>query len=82
MKRRKRFGCLLFARRNVLAEVRLEEVPVELSAANPAQSTTGWGGPYTTPAEGGLSYTTVPEPGTVCLAGIALVGVGCFRRRK
>jgi hypothetical protein len=52
------------------------------SAANPAQSITNWPGPYTTPAGGGLSYTTVPEPGTVCMAGIVLVGVGCFRRRK
>lgn len=55
------------------------------SAANPLQSTTGWSGPYTTPAGGGLSYTVsaVPEPATLGLVGLAVVGlVGCFRKRK
>src|SRR5215211_3651721 len=47
------------------------------AAANPHQSTTGWGGPYTTPADGvgaALSYTTVPEPVSAALAGLALMG--------
>jgi hypothetical protein len=53
------------------------------AAANPNQSTTDWGGPYTTPAGGGLVYTTVPEPATIglmSLAGLALLGFS--RRRK
>ena len=43
------------------------------SAANPLQSTSGWSGPYTTPAGGGLTYTTtsVPEPASICLLGLA-----------
>lgn len=53
------------------------------SAANPSQSTTGWSGPYTTPAGGGLSYTTVPEPTSICLVGlVALSLAGGSRRRK
>jgi hypothetical protein len=53
------------------------------SAANPSQSTTGWSGPYTTPAGGGLSYTTVPEPTSICLVGLAALALsGSSRRRK
>ncbi|MFO0791266.1 MAG: PEP-CTERM sorting domain-containing protein [Pirellulales bacterium] len=52
------------------------------SAANLAQSTTGWGGPYTTPAGAGLSYATVPEPATLGLMGLAAVAMlGASRRR-
>jgi hypothetical protein len=54
--------------------------------ANPAPSTGGWSGPYTTPASGSgaaLSYTTVPEPVGVAVAGLALIGgLGLIRRRK
>jgi hypothetical protein len=54
------------------------------SAANPSQSTTGWGGPYTTPAGGGLSYTVaIPEPMSICLVGLAAFAMlGDSRRRK
>jgi hypothetical protein len=52
------------------------------AAANPAQSTTGWSGPYVSALT--LSYTTsVPEPATLSLAaagGLAAVALG--RRRK
>lgn len=46
-----------------------------------AQSTTGWGGPYVTPIDGGSVYVlAVPEPATLgVIAGAALVAL---RRRK
>jgi len=54
------------------------------SAANLSQSTNNWGGPYTTPAGAGLSYTTsVPEPASIALIGLAFVAMGaCLRRRS
>lgn len=53
------------------------------AGANPLQSTTGWSGPYTTPAGGELNYTTVPEPTSMGLAGLAAFAiVGALRRRK
>ncbi|HVT27692.1 MAG TPA: hypothetical protein VHE81_06710 [Lacipirellulaceae bacterium] len=53
------------------------------AAANPSQTITNWPGPYTTPAGGGLSYTTVPEPMSCALAGLAVMGlIGFGRRRK
>lgn len=50
------------------------------AAANPSQSTTGWGGPYTTASNSGFSYTVVPEPASLGLAG--LMGLGLLRRRR
>jgi hypothetical protein len=38
------------------------------SAANASQTTTGWGGPYTTPVNGGLVFA-IPEPGTLSVLG-------------
>lgn len=51
------------------------------AAANPAQSTGGWGGPYTTTV--GLLYTTsIPEPAGAVLVALAILGwVGIGRRR-
>lgn len=51
------------------------------ASSNPLQSTTGWGGPYTTPAGGGHLYNVVvPEPTTLgLLAGASILGL---RRRK
>jgi len=52
------------------------------AAANASQSTTGWGGPYTTPASGGLVYTVaVPEPASMGIVA-GLVGMGLMRRRR
>jgi hypothetical protein len=50
------------------------------AAANPLQSTTGWGGPYTTASNSGLTYTLVPEPGTIGLMGMG--GLLLLRRRQ
>lgn len=56
------------------------------SLANPNQSISDWPGPYTTPSSGepggALMYTTVPEPMTLVLVGLSLVGlVGLVRKR-
>ncbi len=46
--------------------------------ANSMQTVNDWQVPYTTPAGGGLRYTTVPEPSTLIAACCALVaGLGC-----
>ncbi|MFT3785750.1 MAG: PEP-CTERM sorting domain-containing protein [Tepidisphaeraceae bacterium] len=51
------------------------------ASSNPLQSTSGWGGPYVTPAGTGHSYSIlVPEPTTI--AGLATVGLLALRRRK
>ena len=48
--------------------------------ANLGQSTTGWGGPYTTAA--GLPYVVaIPEPATIGLAAVGLAGLAGRRRR-
>jgi hypothetical protein len=55
------------------------------AAANPLQSTTGWSGPYTTPSSGdgaALMYTTVPEPASLGLVGLAALAIAVSRRRK
>jgi hypothetical protein len=52
------------------------------AAANPAQSTTGWSGPYTTPQGGGFLYTTVPEPASAALVMLALAASIGMARRK
>lgn len=51
------------------------------ASSNLLQSTTGWSGPYTTPAGGGHLYNVVvPEPTTLgLLAGASVLGL---RRRK
>ena len=50
------------------------------SAANASQTTTGWGGPYTTPVNGGLVFA-IPEPGTLSVLG-GLAGLALLRRRR
>lgn len=52
------------------------------AAANPNQTTTGWSGPYTTPSGRGLFYTTTPEPASVMLVGLAMVGLLGYGRRR
>jgi hypothetical protein len=49
------------------------------ASANPLQSTSGWSGPYNSVVVS--SYTVVPEPATLGLAGLVCVGM-MLRRRK
>ena len=51
--------------------------------ANSMQTVNDWQVPYTTPAGGGLRYTTVPEPSTLIAICCALIaGLGRIRRRN
>jgi hypothetical protein len=51
--------------------------------ANAMQTVNDWQVPYSTPAGGGLSYTTVPEPASlVAICGAIIAGLGRTRRRK
>jgi hypothetical protein len=51
------------------------------AAANPGQSTTTWGGPYTTASNSGFTYpAAVPEPASVGLLGVA--GLAVLGRRR
>lgn len=52
------------------------------AAANPNQTVNDWQVPYSTPSGGALMYTTVPEPATIGLVGLALVAVAGRMRRK
>jgi hypothetical protein len=52
------------------------------ASANAAQSTTGWGGPYTTPTDSGHVYTiAIPEPASLGVLG-GLASVAMLRRRR
>lgn len=50
------------------------------AAANAAQSTTGWSGPYTTASDSGLVFA-IPEPGALGVLG-GLAGLAMLRRRR
>lgn len=52
------------------------------SLANPGQAAGDWQDPYTTPSGEGLFYTTVPEPASIALVGLAMAGLLGLRRRK